>query len=75
MSETQAERQTAMDELTAMTDELHKTLRARKIRSGIDPDAPEPTVEERLANVERLRADNEAKLAVIRRRATLRVVQ
>jgi len=55
---------TAMD-LTF--EEIRETGRPMTIMLGKDPDAPEPTMEQRRANLEAKRAANDAKLATMRR--------
>lgn len=62
------------DELNAMAESLKELARARKSRKGIDPDAPEETVEQIRAETSALRARNDEAAAAIRRRATLKVV-
>lgn len=70
MPETPAELDAIITDIRLTGDDLHEKASAMQIRAGIDPDAPEPTEEQRRANLEALRADNDAKLAVIRRRKT-----
>jgi hypothetical protein len=53
------ERDVSMEAIDALAESLEEMTRALKIRAGVDPDAPPPTIDEIRAETIALRARND----------------